>query len=165
MGLKLIPTESGYSYDMEGKSVLDIGGGPVSMLLKCVNLSYSKVIDPALYPEWVESRYRAARIDYDRSMAERMDEQGFDEAWIYNVLQHTEEPQIIIKKAKRSASVLRVFEWVDTVKNVGHPHAFTKESLDQMFGVNGLVTELNGQNECHGHAWTAYIVNLQRRSK
>ena len=32
-----------YSFDAKGKRILDIGGGPSSMLLKCINLAKGKV--------------------------------------------------------------------------------------------------------------------------
>ncbi|MFH1554929.1 MAG: hypothetical protein ABII76_08730, partial [Pseudomonadota bacterium] len=33
-------------YDLGGKSVLDVGGGPVSLLLKCRNRGRCVVLDP-----------------------------------------------------------------------------------------------------------------------
>ena len=74
-----------YSFDMKGKSVLDIGGGPASLLLKCRNVR-GKVVDPMVVPSWVIERYREAGIEYERTMAETMQESGWDEVWIYNTL-------------------------------------------------------------------------------
>jgi len=38
MGLVLSPTpKTPFNFDLKGKSILDIGGGPYSLLLKCVN--------------------------------------------------------------------------------------------------------------------------------
>jgi hypothetical protein len=57
-------------YDARGATVLDLGGGPVSMLLKAVNLSVGIVVDPGRYPEWIYARYEHAGVEYDRQAAE-----------------------------------------------------------------------------------------------
>jgi len=58
MGIKI----NGCSLDAMGKRILDIGGGPVSMLLKTQNLAFGMVCDPITYPAWVYERYRAKGI-------------------------------------------------------------------------------------------------------
>jgi hypothetical protein len=50
-----------YRINAGGKRVLDIGGGPVSMLLKTHNLKEGFFCDPIRYTEWVYARYRAKR--------------------------------------------------------------------------------------------------------
>src|SRR6266704_2122476 len=87
-------------YDLAGKSVLDIGGGPVSMLLKCENRGPCLVADPCRYPAWTVDRYRTSGIDFRQIKGEELLEAGWDEVWIYNVLQHTEDPALIIKNAR-----------------------------------------------------------------
>ncbi|MHA2070037.1 MAG: glycosyltransferase, partial [Candidatus Thorarchaeota archaeon] len=52
---------------------------------------------------------------------------------------HTEDPQKVIENAKSAGSVIRIFEWINTVKNEMHPHVLTKEQLDQWLGCNGTV--------------------------
>lgn len=49
-------------FDLEGRSVIDIGGGPVSLLLKCGNRGRAVVADPAEWPVWVlgDTRQRAS---------------------------------------------------------------------------------------------------------
>ena len=104
-------------YDLKGASVLDIGGGPVSMLLKCKNFS-GTVVDPCDYPEWVTLRYDEARIDFVRGKGEDyLIPFNFDEVWIYNVLQHTENPRKVIENARVMCKIIRLFEWVETEKN------------------------------------------------
>jgi len=51
----------GYSFNVHGKSIIDIGGGPTSMLLKTTNLKKGLVVDPLLYPEWTYARYAAKK--------------------------------------------------------------------------------------------------------
>lgn len=141
--------KSPFNIDMQGKSVLDIGGGPCSLLLKCVNVR-GKVVDPCDYPPWVYDRYKLAGIEVARKGGEEIDETGFDEAWIYNCLQHTVDPQRIVANALRAAKIVRVFEWIETRVNEGHPHSFTEEQLNQWFQGIGKTEVLKGRNTLVG---------------
>lgn len=156
-----------YIIDMQGKSVLDIGGGPVSLLLKCVNLGRSVVADPCLYPDWVYSRYRAAGIRSHLIKGEELDfETGsFDEVWIYNVLQHTQDPDKVLDNAMRIGNALRIFEWVDSEVNEMHPHSITQKYLEDKLGIERVIYNFNGESGLMGQAWSAWRVNLHRRSK
>lgn len=148
MGLLL--ENRGYSgpvFDAHGAAIIDIGGGPVSMLLKTVNREPSVVIDPCPYPEWVTQRYREAGIYQDLREAENWDgwklrQRPYDEAWIYNVLQHVEDPEAVVRTAMH-ARVVRIFEWVYTPPTLGHPHTLIPEQLDEWLGHRGVVGEVN----------------------
>jgi len=141
-----IPGVLGLNLDLQGKSVLDIGGGPVSMLLKCRNKGYCVVLDPCKFPDWVMTRYKDAGINFINRMAEDIgngwNEKIFDEIWIYNVLQHTCDPEKVLEVAKRYGKTIRIFEWIDTVSNEGHPHIQTKDWLDRQLGVWGKTVQL-----------------------
>jgi hypothetical protein len=130
MGLRMFHNgKSPYNIDMKGAKVLDIGGGPTSLLLKCVNVE-GTVLDPLLLPEWVKSRYQVTGIELLRGTGESVIVDGFDECWIYNVLQHTENPEKVAQNARNAAKLIRLFEWIDTPMNEGHPHSLTKGLLD-----------------------------------
>ena len=156
MGLKRV----GYSFDVEGKSILDIGGGPTSMLLKTINLSKGLVVDPLKYPDWTYDRYKAKGIDYKIKRGEEVNEEGYDECWIYNCLQHTDDPQQIIKNALKAAKTLRIFEWVDIPPHDGHPIELTKYKVDKWI-VNGSErslysyghTQQLADSRCYGYAY------------
>ena len=77
----------------------------------------------------------------------------FDEVWIYNVLQHTIDPGDILNKATKIAKMIRIFEWLDTGKNVGHPHTITKEFLDDHLKADGRTVSLDGESGCYGTAY------------
>lgn len=142
-------------YDMKGKSVLDLGGGPASILLKCVNLGTAKVVDPCEYPTWIVHRYHTAQIAYERAPAEELvvpPDEAFDECWIYNVLQHVQDPEKIISNALLSAKLVRVFEWIDLPPHIGHPHELKAQSLTQWLGGYGTVEQMN-ENGCVGRAF------------
>ncbi|HUV93922.1 MAG TPA: glycosyltransferase [Anaerolineae bacterium] len=125
-------------FDLRGQSVLDIGGGPVSLLLKCVNLGKAVIIDPGEWPRWVMDRYSAAGIEYVQRPAEGADlGEKFDEVWLYNVLQHVESPEAVIATALRHGRTVRVFEWLGVPSDTKHPHCLVKADLDRWLGVNG----------------------------
>jgi hypothetical protein len=148
MGLK----QTHYSFDANNKKILDIGGGPTSMLLKCVNLSSGKVCDPIDYPLWTKLRYKAHNIDVEVIPGEYVSDTGYDEVWIYNCLQHTDDIYKIIDNAKRAAPVLRIFEWVNIPPHDGHPIMLTKQLLDGIIGQQGNIVEL-AEHGCYGTAY------------
>jgi len=149
MGLNRV----GYSFDVESKSIVDIGGGPTSMLLKTLNLNKGLVVDPIKYPDWTLLRYSIKNINVMVSRGEDfIGNDRFDEAWIYNCLQHTDDPELIIKNAKRAAKTLRIFEWIDIPPHDGHPIELTKEKLDEWTGKEGN-TILLCESGCYGNAY------------
>ena len=128
-------------YDLNGYSVLDLGGGPVSMLLKTVG-GWGHVVDPCPYPEWVAARYEAKGIFYSVVEAEEFvnpHEGKLSECWIYNVLQHVVDPEKVIATARECAHLLRIFEWVETETNIGHPHSLHADELNRWVGGDGRV--------------------------
>ena len=137
------------SYNAHNKKILDIGGGPTSILLKTYNLAKGKVCDPVDYPQWTKDRYACKNIDVQVVGGEDIDETGWDEVWIYNVMQHCEDPEKIIKNALRAAKVLRIFEWIDIPPHEGHPHTLTQQFLEDCIGQTGNVRLLN-ENGCEG---------------
>jgi hypothetical protein len=155
MGLELIKDDYGNwpLYDLEGKSVLDIGGGPVSILLKTINGGTRALLDPCKYPEWVLTRYSAAGVYQFREAAEGYTVfSDFDEVWIYNVLQHVQDPEAVIETAWRHADVIRLFEWIDQPPTIGHPHELKAEALDSWLGGRGTIEQMN-ENGCCGPAY------------
>ena len=134
-----------YSFDLGGRSVLDVGGGPVSLLLRCTNFKRAVVLDPCDYPNWVRERYKLAGIEWIKTPAEDFtSEEKFDEAWIYNVLQHVRDPAKVAECAKTHAKKIRVFEPLEVGIHQGHPHNLSKEALDEVFERKGLVDERGG---------------------
>lgn len=144
MGLRAFHDgKSPYNFDLGGASVLDIGGGPCSLLLKCIDV-VGKVVDPLEFPAWVLMRYQAAGIEFERVKGEEINEADFDEVWLYNVLQHTENPVEVIRNAQQAAGLIRIFEWIDMPTNEGHPHSLTEAQLNNWLGGEGKVEQLTG---------------------
>lgn len=153
MGLELVP-EGGHwpAYDLGGSSVVDLGGGPASILLKCRNLGPALVVDPCAYPVWTALRYEAHGIAVRVAPAEEFTGTGFDEAWIYNVLQHVRDPRAIVEAALLAAPVVRMFEWVDMPTSEGHPHTLRAADLAAWLGAPGTVAEVH-ENGADGMAF------------
>ena len=132
------------SFDGGGRSVVDIGGGPVSLLLKHFNIPRGVVVDPCRYPSWVKARYKAHGVRLERRRGEDFDCSGFDEAWIYNVLQHVDDPRQVVANSLR-AGVVRIFEWIDIDPYEGHPNRLTKAELEEWLGGLGYVAKIDAR--------------------
>lgn len=161
MGLVNVPVDGHWPvYDLEGKSVLDLGGGPASILLKTINGGRRVVVDPCEYPDWTTDRYTAAGIDVVRMPAEEFKHNPwvtFDECWIYNVLQHVQDPEQVIRVARSCSPVLRLYEWVNIDPHLGHPHRLTAALLDEWItGGRGRPGTLEVMNENGCVGGTAY---------
>lgn len=162
MGIRFQEDERGpYYIELGSKSVLDIGGGPVSLLLKASTTSERTVADPCDYPSWVGERYKAQGIEYAQTKGEDVDEfvkskdTKYDEVWLYNCLQHTDDPARIIANALaalKPGGTFRIFEWINTPTNTAHPHSLTKQDLDTWIGQSGQTTTLSRQG-CYGDAY------------
>jgi 2-polyprenyl-3-methyl-5-hydroxy-6-metoxy-1,4-benzoquinol methylase len=157
MGLKTFYNEkSAYNFDITG-NILDIGGGPISMLLKCPNAT-GTVADPCAYPAWVYERYKMAGIKFEQVAGEEIGDDnhsnlnGFDEVWIYNVLQHVLDPMKIINNALNAGKLIRMFEWVETEINMGHHHILTKDKLDEWLKGYGKTEEVS-EHGCFGKCY------------
>lgn len=150
-----------------GKSsarVLDIGGGPVSLMLKCPTISKGKVVDPIEYPKWTVERYAARGIDVHVIGGEYIDPtEWWDEVWIYNCLQHSTNPERIIKNAMAVTSTLRIFEWIETGISEGHYHNLTKEKLEKWIGQKGKVEDFKGI--LHGRAFYGVFETSPKATK
>lgn len=150
MGLKFAPDDySPYWIDFEGKSVYDIGCGASSMLFKGKNIKQAYALDPLFdkYPEWIKLRYKEAKINVLCGKAEEVAPGGqIDLILIYNVLQHTEDPEKIIAYARKIAKEIRIFEWIETGKSHGHPVVLTEENLNKWLGGEGKVEFINKNN-------------------
>jgi glycosyltransferase involved in cell wall biosynthesis len=121
--------------DLQGKSVLDVGGGPVSLLLRTKNGGRRTVVDPLDVPEWIKERYSEAGIELEQKPGEEIDATDYDEVWIYNVLQHTMDPAEVLKNAKVAGNALRIYEWTKTGVSEGHLHDLKQEFLAGVLGV------------------------------
>lgn len=159
MGLQWVrDPKTPYNLEIQGRSVLDVGGGPVSLLLKATGFSVAVVADPLMdaYPDWVRARYKEhhiASLSYPgEKLGREMDQQLFDEVWCYNVLQHVSNPALVVKNMIKLGRLIRIFEWIDTPTNVGHPHSLKAHELDSWLNGEGKVEQLQ-QPGLYGKAY------------
>jgi len=161
MGLVQVPNSSTpYRFVLPNISVLDIGGGPTSLLLKCEGLKRAVVIEPMSLPNWVKERYEKSGIEFYKHKGEdllkevsKKEEDTFDEVWIYNVLQHCQNPKLVIEGAKKWGKCIRIFEWIDIKISKGHLHTLTEEKLNKWLGGEGKTEQLSGQANCYGKCY------------
>ncbi len=157
MGLNFIPDgHSPYWIDADNKTILDIGSGGASLLLKAKHLKRGLGIDPLYeqYPAWVKMRYQEVGISVVSGKAEDLNNYEYppDEVWIYNCLQHTENPEQIIKNAKKVSKIIRIFEWIETEAVAGHPQILLADNLNKWLGGEGRVEYVN-KNGATGNAF------------
>ena len=144
--------------------IIDIGGGPSSMILKTgVKTADCLVVDPLAggYPEWVHKRYECRGVKCMQGQGEDISNipDTYHEAWMYNVLQHTEDPELIVRNLKTLAPTVRIFEWIDIPAHEGHPHMLTEEMLNRAVGQRGTTGYLDGTNGCQGRFWATHWVS------
>lgn len=137
-------------WDFGNQTILDMGCGPYSLLLK----SKAKVkvgVDPCPYPEWVGMRYEAADVftyemkgeDFILPYGKPDTKPYYDEVLLYNCLQHTEDPAKICQNIRQISKIIRVFEWVDTGIADGHIQDLTESKLNKWLGGEGKVEFIN----------------------
>jgi len=131
-------------WDFGDKYIIDIGGGEQSILLKS-KAKERTVIDPCKYPEWTMLRYKEAGIKFCDWKGEDIPTENIqvDMCFIYNCLQHTEDPEKIIQNAKKMCKTLHIFEWIDIGLSEGHIHNLKEEELNKWLGGIGQTKQLN----------------------
>lgn len=136
---------SPYNLDFHDEPALDVGGGPVSLLLKAQRQTAPlEVADPCKYPLWVARRYEASGIRYMQERGEDLDQLDPDyygTVLMYNVLQHTEDPGKIFRniyRALRHGGTFRFFDWIDTPTNTAHPISLHFDDMATMLKEAGF---------------------------
>lgn len=112
--------------------VLDIGCGPESLLLVTPHAAGSAGLDPLRFTDEDEAKYAAHGITRFIQPAEEPlpeDAGVFDEAWVYNCLQHTIDPAKVLDNLKGRVKVVRIFEWCNIPTDTLHLHMLTVEKL------------------------------------
>lgn len=131
-------------FDLAGRSVVDVGGGPCSLLLKTRSAGRRLVIDPCRYPFWVYERYQQCGIEVLTEPGETWDsDETFSEGWVYNVMQHVEDPEEFIHAVCANVRVVRLFEWVNIPAYDGHPHELLAADFEDWLGPGGTVEDIN----------------------
>jgi len=122
--------------NMGRKTILDVGCGPVSMLLRATH-GGSAGVDPLLMSDETKAKYAAADVALHQGKAEDYEPaKRFDEGWIYNCLQHVDDPNKVMSMLLRAVDAVRVFEWIEMPVCEGHPHTLTVEQFERWLPAN-----------------------------
>jgi hypothetical protein len=145
------------SLNMSGLNILDVGGGPSSILLRTNNLRGNQhngikngvVIDPLIITEHQKLRYEYYGIEYIQDQSENIDkyysEEGyFDECIIYNCLQHVLDPIKILDKITFISKRIRIAEPLNIPTDNMHLHMFSKKYFDDYFSEDKFDIHHNG---------------------
>ena len=119
--------------DLQKKSIAEIGCARISSLFFCNNYSKSYVIEPTYYPE-ADKYFEGKDIVKIHERAEQCDFPKVDEVWMFNVLDHVQNPDLIIEKAKQNSKIIRFFEPIDCGTNLEHPFSFSLNDYKKYFG-------------------------------
>lgn len=151
MGVRNMPTSS----------VIDIGCGPFSLLQR-YRTAVGCAVDPIDYGP-LEISYAIAGIKRLRCRGEEISAHlpnvMFDEAWIYNCLQHVEDPLAILCEAIKLSRRVRLFEWINIPPYTGHLQLLTERILTQPFLAAGWHTDFSftGQADADGLNGEFYV--------
>lgn len=132
------------------KDVIDIGSGPFSILQR-LPVHSGTALDPLNFGP-LEDGYQRLGIRRLIKQAEDLSpEDGhWDEAWIYNCLQHVESPQKVLTAARAVADLIRIFEWIQVDPYEGHLHKLTPDLLRDGFQNWRLHLEYSGKINSSG---------------
>lgn len=123
MGIKL-------PHDAQQKSIIDFGCGPVGMLLRTSNFSKAVGVEPLYFSDNVYDRYSRNNVKILQiPMEDYTSNEVYDEAWMYNLIEHVIDPIACLKVMKTAAKTLRLFEWIDLPPRQGHPHTITEKMI------------------------------------
>jgi hypothetical protein len=154
---------------LPGKSVIDIGCGPLSLLQR-IKVGTGTALDPCHYGD-LEKEYEKNGIRRLFKKGEDLSEADgtFDEAWIYNCLQHVLNPTQILENAMKVASMVRIFEWTHLDPYEGHLHKLTPEILRGPFVKEGsgwsVVYETTGRYFLNENMHEQYYVAVFKKNE
>lgn len=146
----------GIEKNLDGKSVIEIGPGRISALLFCENFSKSYIIEPTEY-DGIDHLYENPNLEIIKKTAEDWEFEKVDEVWLFNLLQHVQDPDLLIQKCKENSKVIRYFEPIDCPINNEHPFSFNREDFINYFGDSVKIYNSIGEPGFHG-ATCAYGV-------
>jgi len=133
--------------DLKNKSVLEIGPAFYPALFS-VQTKESHVIEPLFdqFPEEIKNIYNFKKINVFKNMAEELDKLNIkvDEIWIFNLLQHVQDPEKILINSYSVSSVVRIFEPIDWPTDICHPHTFSKKFFEDIFPKTNFKVHIGG---------------------
>lgn len=153
--------------DVAPSSVLDVGGGPSSLLLGLPAMARRTVLDPLTFNESDEERYRAEGILRDTTPAEKYAGAPHEEVWLYNCLQHVMDPTAVLDMcAKKAVRAIRLFEWVNVPTDELHLHTLSSRAIVAALQARGFHADrsVEGTATHRGHWRQEFLAGVWRRT-
>lgn len=120
-------------FDLQGRSIIEIGPANFPALRYCNNIGASYIIEPTV-TQHLKDCVEGRKISIIGLPAEEVNFPMVDEIWLFNILQHTINPDLIIEKCKKSAKAIRFFEPIEAGIDECHLHEFTLGYFRSHFG-------------------------------
>jgi 2-polyprenyl-3-methyl-5-hydroxy-6-metoxy-1,4-benzoquinol methylase len=92
--------------DLRDKKIIEIGPGRIAGLLFCDNYQKSYIIEPTEYDD-INHLYEDKNLEIIKKTVEDIDLPQADEVWIFNLMQHVQDPDLLIEKCKKAANIIR----------------------------------------------------------
>lgn len=153
---------TGGSFDLGGRSITEIGPGDFSGVMYCHNYSGAFIYETMpseILSNWVGAELGIPvndpmpgeiLSDWEKEHMSRTKKGGLCsnpihlktpmiyycrpvEVWLFNVLQHVEDPELIVKWSKQ-ADIIRFFEPINCGTDECHLHNLTLEMFQEWFG-------------------------------
>lgn len=122
----------GMETEQHGKTIMEIGPADFPALAYCQN--YKGLIVEPMPSDYLSLICETRQIEIIGSPVEEAQLPAADEVWIFNLLQHVIDPELLVAKCKDAADVIRFFEPVDYPTCVYHPHTFAESDFIRWFG-------------------------------
>ena len=136
----------GIDRNCEGEQIIEIGPADFPALAYCYNTEQCKIIEP------MPSEYlKRFGIEIIEEMAEDVKYEA-TEVWLFNVLQHTLNPEKIVRRAKQQSQCIRYFEPIDYGVDECHLWNLTEKMFKEWFG-NVVNIWRAGQEVKNFHTW------------
>lgn len=141
------------------KTIIEIGCANIPALLFYNSYSKGYIIEP-LPSEILKTIIEPLPITLFAEPAEHVEFPLVDEVWLFNVLQHVIDPDVLINKCKVAAKTIRFFEPINVAVDECHLHSFSLDYFKSHFGDSvkyyedhkGRVTKFH-DHECAYGVW------------
>lgn len=142
----------GLNFDLQGKSIIEIGPAKIPALYFCSNYQSSYIIEPLIFEDAQPFLDKMPNIKFIREPAELCDFPEVDEAILFNLLQHVIDPRSIIERCKKYSKTIRFFEPINTGYDKAHIHAFSIDFFKNEFGKENVKLYKGGSGGAGFHS-------------
>lgn len=119
--------------EQDMKIIMEIGCGDFPALSYATNYEFSYIVEPMPSPI-LQKIATTIPVRILQQPAEDIPVwPQVDEVWLFNVLQHVKDPDLIVKKSKEVAGAIRFFEPINAGKDAMHLHEFSLDAMGWLF--------------------------------